>query len=294
MPPKGSKRETKKKAEQEAECSSNQPTSNGQAARAPTASVDDPSDTAVEIPAGQPSVSSPPGQPESEEEFNSKLHSRIVKALCDPEVIKIVTKAVSEAIMDTVTQRVYSSLDHDFQTKLKLIHDLEKSVSNLERKLAKVETDVKDQELYSRRNCLRINGLAESANEDTDTVVINLAKDKLGIQLSPGDIDRSHRLPVRTNAGNDDDQPRLPKPLLVKFTRYSMRDRVYRARSKLQENARHIFINEHLSRDRQMLFFKVRNHHSIKKAWTNDFKITALTKDNRKVKITTENDLDRL
>ena len=116
---------------------------------------------------------------------------------------------------------------------------------------------------------------------------MDLAKQKLGIELTQSEIDRSHRLEVKHPEGSSD-----PNPILVKFTRYNMRDNVYRARSKLRGT--NIFINEHLTKDRQSLFKKVRTFQSVKKAWTSDFKITALTTDNRKVRVNTERDLEKL
>ena len=221
------------------------------------------------------------------DEFNDTLQRRIVQALCTPDVIEVITKAVSDAIMDSVTQRVYESIDLDMQSRMKVVQDLERSIGDLENKLTKVTNELKEQELYSRRNCLRIYGMAESSNEDTDDIVLELVKEKLEIELTSSDIDRSHRLQVKRSEGSRD-----PNPLLVKFTRYNMRDRVYRARSKLRGTK--IFINEHLTKDRQILFSKVRSNQNVRKAWTSDFKITALTKDNKKVRINTERDLEKL
>ena len=278
MAPRNGGKSAKKKAENAEDTNAPQSMDPGQAS--PLTNSDEAEATA----AGHSSVV-PPGL--SMEEFNGTLQKRIVDALCATEVVDVITKAVSDAILDSVTQRVYASLDHDLQAKLKMIQDLEKHIGDLEHKLSKVADEMKDLELYSRRNCLRIYGLAGSANEDTDAVVMDLVKEKLGIELTPEDIDRSHRLQVKHTEGS-----RGPNPLLVKFTRYNMRDKIYRARSKLRGTS--IFVNEHLTRDRQALFGKVRSSRSVRKAWTSDFKITALTTDNRKVKINSERDLEKL
>ena len=157
----------------------------------------------------------------------------------------------------------------------------------MKKQLTKVVDELKEQELYSRRNCLRIYGLDESPNEDTDVIVMDLAKQKLGIELAPCDIDRSHRLKVKRSEGSHG-----PNPIIVKFTRYNMRDCVYRVRSKLRGT--NIFINEHLTKERQALFSKVRTSQNVRKVWTSDFRITALTKDDRKVRINSERDLEKL
>ena len=56
---------------------------------------------------------------------------------------------------------------------------------------------VNEAEQYSRRNCLKFFGVAEHDGEDTDEVVCTIAKEKLGVELSKHDIDRSHRVAVR-------------------------------------------------------------------------------------------------
>ena len=277
MAPRNSSKNVKKKAENTEDTTAAQSTATGKLPRRPSP------DEATVSAAGHSSVV--PSEL-SMEEFNDTLQSRIVQALCTKEVVDVITKALSEAILDSVTQRVYESIDHDLQTKLKSIKDLEKGLADLERKISKVTNDLKEQELYSRRNCLRIYGIAGSPNEDTVAIVMDLAKQKLGIELTQSEIDRSHRLEIKHPEGSSG-----PNPILVKFTRYNMRDNVYRARSKLRGT--NIFINEHLTKDRQSLFKKVAAARASRKAWTSDFKITALTTDNRKVRVNTERDLEK-
>ena len=219
------------------------------------------------------------------EEFNDSLQKHIVKALCTPQVIEVITKAVTEAIMETVTQKVYESVDLDLQAKLAKMKKLEEDICALQKQITKATSDIQDLDLYSRRNCLRINGLPESPSENTDDLVLQLTREKLGVQLSPSDIDRSHRLPKSTSSEG-------PKPLIVKFSRYNARDQVYRARIKLRGT--NIFINENLTKNRQILFNKVRESSKVKKAWTNDGRITAITVDNKKVKIANEHDIEKL
>ena len=219
-------------------------------------------------------------------ELNDSLQKRIVEALCTPEVIDVITKAVTNAIIETVTQRVYESLNHDIQVKLENMTKLEKDITDLKRKLEKASSDIRDHDLYSRRNCLRIHGIPESPDEKTDELVMKLSQEKLGVQLVPSDIDRSHRLTPR-NA-----QSEGPRVLIVKFTRYNTRDQIYRARTELRGTK--IFINEHLTKERQMLFNKVRESPKVKKAWTNDGRITAITKDDKKVKIINQHDIEKL
>ena len=122
------------------------------------------------------------------EKFNDSLQKHIVEALCTPQMIEVITKAVTEAIMETVTQKVYESVDLDLQAKFAKMKKLEEDICALQKQITKATSDIQDLDLYSRRNCLRINGLPECPNENTDDLVLQLTREKLGVQLSPSDI----------------------------------------------------------------------------------------------------------
>ncbi|XP_072164187.1 uncharacterized protein [Diadema setosum] len=148
-----------------------------------------------------------------------------------------------------------------------------------------------EQEQYSRRNCLRFHGIDETADEDTDQVIIKLVKEKLDIELQSDDLDRSHRIPVRVHQRAGERRPPA-KPIIVKFTRYNKRRDVYAARSKLKGT--NIYIHEDLTRERSDLLYKTRELENVLRTWTYDGRIFALTKDNKKVKVTRAADLDRI
>ena len=75
-----------------------------------------------------------------------------------------------------------------------MISGLQNEVSALNKKVSHLEKQVDDQEQYSRRNCLLLHGIDEDQDESTDAKVINIVKDKLEIEISASDIDRSHRI----------------------------------------------------------------------------------------------------
>ena len=51
-----------------------------------------------------------------------------------------------------------------------------------------------ENEQYSRLESIRIYGVKESQNENSGEVVCDIMKEKLGIELCPGDINKVHRL----------------------------------------------------------------------------------------------------
>ena len=61
------------------------------------------------------------------------------------------------------------------------------------------ENSQEEQEQYSRRNCLRIYGMPETKDENSDDVVLQLVNSKLnlGFQVRESDLDRTHRIQPR-------------------------------------------------------------------------------------------------
>ena len=88
------------------------------------------------------------------------------------------------------------------------------------------EKQLNDLEQYTRRNSIRIFGIREQSNEDTDQIVVDLANEKLGFQLTKRDIDHSHRVQQK--------DPRKPKPIIVKLCSYKDKTSFMRNKKKLK------------------------------------------------------------
>ena len=178
----------------------------------------------------------------------------------------------------------------DSEKREQKVKDLEKEVSKLKKELSTVNKTLEEQEQYSRRNCLRIQGIKETEGENTDALVSNIVRDRLKIDISPSDIDRSHRIMPRNR---NPDETVKEKCIIVKFATYNMRQRVYQARAKLKGTT--IFINEDLTSERQALMYAARKCRAISWTWSQDGKIFGITsKDRKRVIIRSRNDLDRL
>ena len=127
----------------------------------------------------------------------------IKELLEDDEFHKAISDIVSEAIDTKLAE-----LKTDIEKKNGTIHDIlckqdesKKKVKKLEEQLkssandiSKLTFDFNNQEQYSRRNCVRVYGIKESQNENTDSLVCQMAKEKLKIDLQPHHIDRSHQI----------------------------------------------------------------------------------------------------
>ena len=93
-----------------------------------------------------------------------------------------------------------------------MIYSLEEKVLGLTEKFGKLSSLVDRQEPYSMGNCILIHAVKENQNKDTDEVVINKIKSEMDLEISPGDIDLTHRIGVPSKGNN--------RPLIVKFVRY--------------------------------------------------------------------------
>lgn len=113
-----------------------------------------------------------------------------------------------------------------------------------------------------------------STNESTEQSVLHLFNDVMHVTVEPGDISVAHRLPAgnrRSVSPGTDTTPRGPGPVIVKFTRRSVRDQVYSARRSLKSANNRIFINEHLTQENAKLFKRARElvkQSKLASAWT--------------------------
>ena len=79
-------------------------------------------------------------------------------------------------INDTIKAEI-ASLKAEYSSLRAENNDLKLKVVSLEKRVADMERVADAQEQYSRRNCLRISGIAETVNEKTDDIVLAIAED---------------------------------------------------------------------------------------------------------------------
>lgn len=195
------------------------------------------------------------------------------------------SKELRSMIQNTIKEAVKTSLDkltniidihegriHDLECRLdessKELSNFAKENQTLKSKVSQLSDELNVLEQYSRRNCVRIFGLSESAEENTDDLMKKLAHDKLGVEISDSDIDRSHRIGKPDRKGH--------RAIIVKFTNYSSKQRVLKARRKLKSSG--IVIQEDLTTKNRALLKKANEHPKITSAWSIDGKIFGLVK----------------
>ncbi|XP_071813706.1 uncharacterized protein [Apostichopus japonicus] len=151
-----------------------------------------------------------------------------------------------------------------------------------------MENALNEMEQYSRRNCLRFMGVAETKDEDTNAVIKPLAATKLGVTIRDEDLDRSHRI----GKLNQDGKPRI---IIAKFTRHDVRDQVIRSRRKLK--GMKMAIQEDLTAGNLDLLKKVEKHQRVEAVWTVDGRIMAIVNNGQsesKMRIRSLGDLRKI
>lgn len=142
--------------------------------------------------------------------------------------------------------------------------------------------------------CLKVSGVDESVKEDTDKIILELAR-RMNVDLKSSDIDRSHRVGVRSE--NLNGQGPRSREIIVKFTNYKSRLNFIRGRKVLRENNARIYINEDLTQSRKSLFFKCRqllkqDPKRIDAAYSLDGNIYIVDNNGRKHRVRNLSDLD--
>jgi hypothetical protein len=165
---------------------------------------------------------------------------------------------------------------------------LEASVAAHQRDLdlLRLELDKKadEQEQYSRRNSLRLFGVAEREKENLDAIVTGLCCNKLKTKVTMDDIDRCHRV-GRASEGR-------PRAIIVKFVSYRKRAEVFRAKRSLRGSK--ITMREDLTSSRLKLLKIAIEKFGLKQVWTADGKVVVLAKDGKKHFIQTVSELEKV
>ena len=160
------------------------------------------------------------------------------------------------------------NLEVEIKTKDKKIEDLEQRVDNFEQQTHKI---IDDMDQNQRGNNIRIHGLAETEGENTDNLVIKAMKDNLNIDINPMEISDSYRI-----GKLDTESPTQNRPIIVKLTRHSTRNKIYKAKKELKTKDTKIYVNEDLTPTKARFFKNVRDlkkERLIQRTWTSGGKV---------------------
>ena len=217
-----------------------------------------------------------------------KKIAQMIKCAISSEVEPIV-KSIVEPLVKSIVEGVTKSLNDKIKTLETDNKSLKSQVKSLNTKVDALQIASDSAEQYSRRNCARIVGIPQTADENTDDIVLKMAS-ACDVELSPADIDRSHRVGKT---------PTWPKhrAIIVKFGTYRARSRFFKGRVNLRdtETYRNVYVNEDLTASRIKLFEKARKlvkDNDLKQCWTFDGRIYVKTDADERSVITKPSDLD--
>lgn len=227
---------------------------------------------------------------------DSTIKEQLKAELCDPGFLDLVSGAVAARVSDRLLEELAG---------------LKEKLLEKDREISLLKDQVDALEQYSRRNCVRIGPVPESADENTDEIVKAVAK-SVGVNLTDDAIDRSHRVGKKSATATRD------RPILVRLTSYRHKEALMKARRALKQidgakivpsadwpplarnsgssatpASRKIFINEDLTRIRAHVAAKARQlkrDQRISDTWTRDGFIF-VKKNNSSYKIATMREL---
>ena len=197
----------------------------------------------------------------------------VLKNTFRDELREELTKTVKDII-----DGVISGLSANIKTLTDENVKLKKENTDLRTRVDKIETAAEAAEQYSRRNCIRVSGIPEEEGEDTDGIVLHLAR-AMDVELNIEEIDRSHRVGKPKNTKTRD--------IIVKLATFRVRQRLLKDRKNLKTTKygdgryKGVYVNEDLTRFRSGILFdarKLAKERRIYSAWSSNG--TILLKDN--------------
>lgn len=163
-----------------------------------------------------------------------------------------------------------------------------------------------DMEQYSRQTNIEIRNLPERKNEYLEGIIVNLGK-VLKLPITTNDVVFAHRVPHAHKYNTGEKQ--APKNVIIKFQSRTLRDNVVAASKQhrtginteqlqLTGPPTKIFINEHLTLRRKMLFRQTKEKCAVKKykfVWVKNATVMARREESSPVIfVRSESDLDKI
>ena len=125
--------------------------------------------------------------------------------------------------MDFMTNK-FEEYERERQENDKIIDTMKSDMVNMNEKIENLERIVDRQEQYSRRNWLLLHGIAEGEHQNTDELVLETLNKKMHIDLTPSDLDRTHRIRQKKASSK---KPRT----VIKFVSYNTRKKFFQIKT---------------------------------------------------------------
>jgi len=205
---------------------------------------------------------------------NTNVHDTNTASIGAPiaEAVQTIVKnglspLIQKQLVEAITKGVASVFAEQVRELNQTIRDQAKKINDLQR--------------YTRRNSVRVYGIPEAPSgqkEDTDVLVRDVFKTQLKVEVSPSEICRSHRAGT-TIKGKSGEV--LLRPVIVKFTIYNARHRVYKEKKKLKCSP--ICIKEDLTPQNAKLLKLAQDKYGLRNTWIIDGRILYIDPTSKKV-----------
>ena len=166
-------------------------------------------------------------------ESTDLLGDVVKNLLTDPAFLDIINKQIIASQEKIARQVEINRGDiHDLSNKVsnsaKELERCQTKMKHLENTKQKMERDLNNLEQYTRRNSIRVFGIPEEANENTNDLIKDLSQKNLGITLTDSDLDRTHRVGPKNEEGG-------PRAIIAKFSRHDMKNSAMKACRNLKD-----------------------------------------------------------
>ena len=158
----------------------------------------------------------------------------------------------------TIMMQEFSKLRNEFseslRSKTQEIDQLKSQVGELRQKVDKLETNLDDADAYERRDTLIISGSsvpAATTGENCSSLVQNLARSALSIELPLTEINTVHRLGKKP-----DNQVPDKRPIILKLCRRDTKHQLVSAARRMRPS--NLFVNESLTAPRRKILHVLR------------------------------------
>ncbi|KAJ2937355.1 hypothetical protein O0L34_g19240 [Tuta absoluta] len=141
-----------------------------------------------------------------------------------------------------------------------------------------------DMETRKRRKVLIFNGILETPDEKCRDKIIDILKKILKPEDVPDSFKACHRIGQAADGS--------ARPILVRFHNLELKSKVWYGKSKLKGTK--IAAKEFLTRSRQSVFLKARQHFGMTNTWTQEGIINIKTSDGKRHKLRSAEEFDVL
>ena len=174
--------------------------------------------------------------------------------------------------MDFMTNK-FEEYEWEWQEKDKIIDSMKSDMINMNERIEKLERILDRQEQYLHCNCLSLRSIAESECENTDDLVLEILNEKLHVDLTLSDLDRStlSDLGRSHGIGQKKASSNKPRAAIVKFVSCNLRKRVFLNKKRLEGTQ--VNTTESLTAKRVGFLKEAREKHQFRIVWTSDGKI---------------------